>query len=86
MGIRNNGWCQLTDEIAIDAEGYLHTIRIPYLTLMDVIDDSQPYEEPAPDFEWFPRIKLKAPNDKIEPVRVEIFYPKAFEPPPPSAD
>ena len=66
--------CQEAFYITIDDEGSLKTIPIPEFTLMDVDDDSE-----EPSLGPFPRIKLKSPNDKLEPVQVETFHPKGFE-------
>jgi len=60
---------QKTDCITVDKKGRLKKIPMPEFTLKDVLFV---YEEGP-----FPRFKLK-PNDKLEPVKVETFYPKGF--------
>ena len=66
--------CQEAFYITIDDEGYLKTIPIPEFALTDVDADNE-----EPSLGPFPRVKLKSPNDKLEPVQVETFYPKGFE-------
>ena len=50
--------------ITIDSEGYMKKIPIPELSLMNI------------DGKSYSRIKLKSPNDKLEPVQAQRFPPK----------
>ena len=68
---------RLAYQLTIDKEGRFKAIPIPEFEIKDVymgIDkDPESY-----CFEGFPEIKLKSPNDKLEPAHVETFYPKGF--------
>jgi hypothetical protein len=57
--------------ITLDAEGYLITIPIPDFTirLQKIYEDEFDYNE-------FFKIELKSPNDKLEPVNIEVFNPR----------
>jgi len=65
-------------EITIDSKGYLKTIPISefsftnHVVYAEWVDEEDKDEEAKP----FPEIKLKSPNDKLEPVQVQTFTPK----------
>ena len=62
------------DQIVVDSEGNLKLIPIPEFTVektwFDYVDVMESDEI------GIPPLKLKSPNDKLEPVKVETFYPK----------
>jgi len=68
---------RLAYQIAIDKKGCFKTIPIPEFEVKDVYLGI--YQDPDTyTFAGFPEIKLKSPNDKLDPVQVETFYPKGF--------
>ena len=64
-------------QIAIDKKGSLKIIPMPEFEARDIPLGIQGRLETY-CFDGFPEIKLKSPNDKLEPVQVETFYPKGF--------
>jgi hypothetical protein len=60
--------CQEVYHIVADDNGHLKVIHMPEYTLTDVdVDNEEPYGGP------FPRIKLKSPKDKLEPIQAHFF-------------
>jgi len=62
----------------IDKKGHFKKNPIPEFEIKDIYLGIYQDPESGDGFTDFPEIKLKSPNDKLDPVQVETFYPRDF--------